>query len=256
MTKRLVPNTWYSTSPKVRIIRLNLKIPLEEQLNPPRNYNLRPRTETGKGGIVPKRPMAKPPEEKRSSEGSLPTKSPPNQSIASRIKESTKRILPTKMPNLFGTSKGRKGATKANMVKIQNPPHSGMGKQNRRGESLLEERQSSSKDTEPRRPKPFTRLHEEKPPEKIPPALRREIQTYHKHLPQAQEIQKAAQNQDDGNYTEIHFHWVDLPTKSGEIPENHVVLKFTTKEKFTKFSNSRSCKTEGPPEKQSRSGRC
>ena len=48
--KKLVPNTWYSTSPKVRIIRLNLKKPLEEQLNPPQKHNLRPRTETEKGG--------------------------------------------------------------------------------------------------------------------------------------------------------------------------------------------------------------
>ena len=195
--KKLVPNRWYSTSPKMRIIRLNLKKPLEEQLNPPQKYNLRSRTETGKGGTVPKRPMAKPPEESRSSEGSLPKKSPPNQSIASKIKESTKRILPTKMPNLFGTSKGRKGATKVNMAEIQNPPHSGMGEREEREESPPEERQNSSKDTEPRRLKPFTRLHEGKPPEEIPPALRREMQTYHKHLPQAQEIQKAVQNQDD-----------------------------------------------------------
>ena len=243
--KKLVPNTWYSTSPKVRIIRLNLKKPLEEQLKPPQKYNLRPRTENEKGGTVPKRPMKKPPEEPRSSEESLQTRSSPSQTIASRIRESTKKILPTKMPNLFGTSKRRKGATNVNMAEIQHPPYSGMGEQNGREESPPEERQNSSKNTEPRRPKPFTRIHNGKPPEEIPPALRKENQIQHKHFPQEQETQVAVQNQDNGNYTKIHFHWADLPTKSGEIPENHVVLKFTTKEKFTKFSSSRSCKTEG-----------
>ena len=69
------------------------------------------------------------------------------------------------------------------------------------------------------------------PPEQIPPEVPTKI--------------LFRDNHDTDPITILRWHWTTMPLDKDYIPEDEVILKLTTKEKFTKFSEARKNRHEG-----------
>ena len=161
-------------------------------------------------------------------------KTPVKDSIASRIKASTRRVLPTKLHKLLlHKAETTSGEQTTSTDKTNSSPHTQMGEQSTSptiqneyklthvvGDDRCQHCEDNNKrlDYESRLafPDPASDDNEEEEKKKIRP-------------------------------NQIRWHWTNDPIQPEGKDNEYVILKFTTKERFTKFKQSKATKQPDTP---------